>query len=100
MTSSGPPALTPGQALAGGGVGGTLQYTWTIPPIIAWQGWVPTGETWAPTEQWSSAQWSGTQLQAFYPTQLPDDAGPPPQGGGRYLIVRVVPPGGWCTDLL
>jgi hypothetical protein len=69
-----PPPLDPGQSLAGGGVGGCWLATWTMPPQIAWQGWVPTGETWEPTEQWSSAQYADVQLQAFYPQLLPDDA--------------------------
>lgn len=94
-----PPQLDPGQPLAGGGVGGTILYTWTLPPTVAWQGWIATGLVWQPTSQWSSEQWAGTQLQAFYPRVLPDDAGSPPEGGGRYTVIRVVPPGGWTSEL-
>jgi hypothetical protein len=93
------PLPPPGTPLAGGGVAGTVLATWMWPPRIAWQGWVPTGEAWAPTDAWGSAGWAGTQVQAFYPTELPDDAGPPPEGGGTYTVIRVVPPGGWSSEL-
>jgi hypothetical protein len=92
---SGPPSLTPGEPLAGGGVGGTFLATWTRPPQIVFQGWVPTGETWRPNESWMN----GVQLQSFFPKLLPDDAGPPPEGGGTYTVIRVVPPDGWLSEL-
>jgi hypothetical protein len=83
------PYYPPGTPLPGGGVAGLL-YTWTEPPLVAWQGWVPTGTTWTPT-----APWSGLQLQAFFPAEPPSDAGPPPAGGGIYTVIRVMTPGGW-----
>jgi hypothetical protein len=88
--------LPPGTPLPGGsGVAGRWLYTWTRPPQIAWQGWVPTGTVWEPTEPWMHS----VQLQAYYPLVPPEDAGPPPEGGGTYMIVRVMRPGGWLSEL-
>jgi hypothetical protein len=42
---------------------------------------------------------AGVQLQVFYPTSPPPDAGPPPEGGGRYTVVRVMAPGGWLSEI-
>jgi hypothetical protein len=89
-----PPPLDPGAPLAGGGVGGHFLYTWTMPPQVVFEGWVATGDTWDEPDEFA-----GLQLQAFYPTVLPDDAGPPPEGGGTYTVIRVVPPGGWASEL-
>ena len=74
---------------------GRWLYSWTWPPRIAWQGWVATGTVWEPTEDWMA----GVQLQAYYPATPPPDAPPPPEGGGVYTVIRVVPPGGWCSQL-
>jgi len=93
---SSPPALNPGAPLNGGGVGGTMLLTWTFPPRTVFAGWVPTGETWE-----TPTQLEGLQLQAYYPepVNIPYDAGPEPEGGGTFTIIRVVPPGGWMTEL-
>jgi hypothetical protein len=90
-----PQPLSPGAPLNGGGVGGTMLWTWTYPPQVVFAGWVPTGQTWQ-----TPPQWAGTQLQAYYPTgdALPYYAGPEPEGGGTFTIVRVVAPGGWPSD--
>ena len=37
------------------------------------------------------------QLQAYYPLTPPADAGPPPEGGGTYLVVRAM---GWWPLVL
>jgi hypothetical protein len=96
MTLGGPPPqLPPGTPLPGGsGVAGTMLYTWTLPPQIAWEGWIATGDVYTP-----GAQWAGTQLQAYYPATPPPDAPPPPEGGGVYTVIRVVPPGGWASEM-
>lgn len=94
-----PPQLPPGTPLPGGdGTAGSILFTWTNPPQIAWQGWVAAGTEWTPTEPWMNA----VQLQLYYPPQpLPDapPPPPPPEGGGRWTVVRVVAPGGWCGEL-
>lgn len=89
-----PPQLTPGAPLAGGGVGGTMLLSWTRPPRVVFAGWVPAGQQWQ-----TPPQWAGTQLTAYYPTTPPYDAGPEPEGGGVFTIIRVVPPGGWASEL-
>jgi hypothetical protein len=88
------PQLSPGTPLAGGGVGGTWLYTWTEPPQIAWQGWVATGTTWTVPPEFEDVQ-----LQAYYPPEPPADAPAPPEGGGTWTVIRVVPPGGWLSEL-
>ncbi len=87
------PLPPPGTPLAGGGVAGRWLYSWTVPPRVVWEGWVPTGTEWTPTESWMS----GVQLQAYYPPSPPAGAGPPPVGGGTYLVVRVLGEGGWFS---
>lgn len=82
-------------AAAGGGVAGRWLYSWTVPPRIAWQGWVPAGEVWTPTEDWMT----GVQLQAYYPLSPPAGTPSPPEGGGTWTVIRVVCPGGWCSEL-
>jgi len=76
-------------------VAGRWLYSWTVPPRIAWQGWVPAGEVWTPTEDWMT----GVQLQAYYPLSPPAGTPSPPEGGGTWTVIRVVCPGGWCSEL-
>ena len=90
-----PPQQPPGTPLPGGGVAGQLLYSWSRPPRVAWEGWVATGTVWVPTESWMSS----VQLSAYYPVVPPAGAGPPPAGGGVYTVIRVVSPGGWCSQL-
>lgn len=84
-----------GAPLPGGdGVAGTILYTWTRPPKIVWQGWL------TPNEQYTiDEQWRGFQLQAYRPRKPPADAPPPPNDTAKYTVVRVMPPGGWCSEL-
>ena len=70
-----PPLLPPGTPLPGGGVAGQLLYSWSWPPRVAWEGWVATGDVWAPTDDWMYS----VQLTAYYPVVPPADAGPPPR---------------------
>jgi hypothetical protein len=91
-----PPTLPPGTPLPNGeGVSGRWLYTWSDGPQIAWEGWVPTGTVWTPTEPWMNS----VQLQAYVPPQPPPDAPPAPEGGGTYTVIRVMAPGGWCGEL-
>jgi hypothetical protein len=96
MSTGGPPAqLPPGTPLPGGsGVAGVTLYSWTLPPQVVWEGWIATGEVFD-----ADGQWPGLQLTAVAQPP-PATAGPPPEGGGTWTVVRVVPPGGWLSDLL
>jgi hypothetical protein len=38
-------------------------------------------------------------LQAYYPPEPPADAPAPPEGGGTWTVIRVVPPGGWLSEM-
>jgi hypothetical protein len=84
------PVLTPGQPLAGGGVGGTMLFTWTEGPPVAWSGWVPTGQQ-PPSVP---VAWPfESAIAAAIPA--PANAGPPPPGGGSWVEIRLCGYGGW-----
>lgn len=85
-----PSPLPPGTPLPGGGVAGRILYTWTDPPQIVWQGWLTADENWQPPTEFAS-----TQLQTYFPEPSAD--APPQPDGGRWTVIRVLPPGGWCS---
>ncbi len=68
------------ERLLGEGGGGRLA------PQVAWQGWVAAGTVWV-----AGPEWANTQLQAYFPPEPPPDASRPPEGGGVYTLIRVVP---------
>jgi hypothetical protein len=94
MTSR-PELLPPGTPLTPGGVGeaGPFYATWTWPPPILWQGWVATGA------QPPDVEYGGPGWLTAVPSTPPADAGPPPQGGGTYIEIRVLGIGGWLSSL-
>jgi hypothetical protein len=72
-----PPELRHGEPLAGGGVGGTMLYSWMLPPPVVFDGWLLNG-AYTPTEEQR-----GLQLRAFY-RRVPDWA---PESPRRRLRV-------------
>jgi hypothetical protein len=72
-----------------------VTFSWTDPPRIIWQGWISQGQTWEPTEDWMNS----LQLQAVYPRNPPADAPDPPDETARWMVVRVLKPGGWISEI-
>lgn len=87
-----PPELRRGEPLAGDGVGGTMLYSWTLPPPV-FEGWLLNGIYNPPPQQ------QGLQLRAFY-RRVPDSADESPGDDYIWTTVSIVRPGGWDSEII